>query len=261
MTCIKFAPGRGNKTKIEVWRNDELTLKLERNLGDERDIKNAASKLGLEYEEFLHAIGRYEKDGEAIYAQTPPQPICHFIVRDRTSPEILFDHSTTDIHTTFDAILNTPANACDPVITWDNIEALAIVDFDCVEGRPWTLDQLDAALLDFHPMPSWAWVTHGGGIRLIYETMPGITADKIAALAALHMMEYPHEECTIKSDTRHPASVHASGRVCSSIRRFTQNCDRRAIAPFVDRAMVSESEVAAWLGDNGYSIGEKYKTQ
>src|SRR5438876_452790 len=69
------------------------------------------------------------------------------------------------------------------VIEWDGLDQLAAVDVDWHDEYKPT--GLLSDILRLPVQPRWSWITHGQGVRLIYEAQGALTAEEIAVLSSM----------------------------------------------------------------------------
>src|SRR5687767_11537600 len=114
------------------------------------------------------------------------------------SPRDAFDRALDDTTLTVD----------EPIMSWHSLDDVAAIDVDYHDGSvpepAWLLDSAKRV----EPRPNLYWVTHGGGLRLIYFADRGgsFTAHELALLAMIHIAPRfgGATGIEIKTDTRHP---------------------------------------------------------
>ncbi len=140
---------------------------------------------------------------------------------------------------------------------WDRGLDLRAVDVDWHGGamgsRP---DEAGAIRLirRVRPTPAAYWITHGGGLRLIYAGLAPYTAEELATCAAALMLEIaPGCSVEIKCDTRHPASLR-NGKAAGAVGEALQ-CDVLGIIGRFANRGCTDAERDAWLDGQGLEIG------
>ncbi len=151
----------------------------------------------------------------------------------------------------------------EPLITWDATDTLCAVDADFhafpYDQRP-QASHLVGRFAAVNPVPSFAWVTHGRGLRLIYKSQGIYHADELAAVGACRLLQLePLATVELKHSTRHPAYPNAEGRTCSAVERRQPTTECRAVNGWYEgRAEADDDDVKEWLEDHDYEIGGRY---
>lgn len=72
----------------------------------------------------------------------------------------------------------------EPVLEWSGTDQVAVLDVDVHhgEGQP-SIEAMEAIGRQIQPRPRLWWVSHGGGLHLVYAAAKGFTADELAAAA------------------------------------------------------------------------------
>lgn len=145
------------------------------------------------------------------------------------------------------------------VIEWHDQKILCAVDFDVAPEYAHTDVDLLLLLERFHPKPAFAWVTHGGGLRMLYQAKEDFTAEEIGAVALLNLSELrPSESLELKHDTRHPKALDHSGKLCGEIYQRVQEFDARAFRRRLRIFTATDDEAIRWLEEHNMEVGGRY---
>lgn len=159
------------------------------------------------------------------------------------------------------ALAITDYQALEPVIEWEETRFVAALDLDYhdvpIEQRRQP-DQLAALVKGVHPRPPLWWVTHGRGLRLIYVAMGGLTAEELAACAALTLRSLDASATfEVKSQTRHPCYPRPDHPPAGPVQCGVPTAELGELARWLARD-VSESLVQEWLAERGLESGCTY---
>jgi hypothetical protein len=156
----------------------------------------------------------------------------------------------------------------EPVIEWSDQMALCLVDVDWHgEEKPdrYTLRQ---AVQRLAPAPDYWWISHGGGLKLVYEARWPLDADELAALVVLMLqLECIRPRWTgieTATRTRHPRyqrGTDRAGEIWWGRSDLDANDVRRRLLGNArgDVDSLEEQEAAAeWLEENGWAQGRRY---
>jgi hypothetical protein len=153
-----------------------------------------------------------------------------------------------------------PEPEIETFITWHGTEELCALDLDVEPGTEYDDVKLLVLLESMRQSPSHAWVTHGGGLRLMFHATEIFAADEITAVAALTLStRCQYQSLELKHDTRHPRAPDSQGRRCSTLYRREQSFDRRALSSHLGVLKAGDSDVAAWLETLGFELGGRYE--
>jgi hypothetical protein len=97
----------------------------------------------------------------------------------------------------------------EPMITWVGKEKLCVLDVDFHgKYKPDRFD-LEKTILRLRPEPARYWISHGGGVKCVYTASDPLTAEEVAAIAAMLLRrELPTASgFELASQTRHPDYV------------------------------------------------------
>jgi hypothetical protein len=154
----------------------------------------------------------------------------------------------------------------EPVIEWKGTDALAVLDVDwhdvppCPHRPEWVMFRVV-------PEPAWWWVSHGGGLKLVYLPAGRLTAAELAAVARAVIRTLGLRESGIEllSRTRHPRYPRGDqqcGRVCGIGRAGDGlNKARSILLGDIDRDAASDidpDQIDEWLSEIGFVQGQRY---
>lgn len=149
----------------------------------------------------------------------------------------------------------------EPIISWDGTERLCALDFDRhdvdYDRRP-SVEVSEHLSLRVQPRPLFTWVTHGRGLRLLYEAANGFTASELAGIAALSLGSLePLGTIEFIACTRHPG-YNVPGRHCGGIHRSVQGNDIAALQAWLGKKEVEEEVIDEYLAQRALSRGCRY---
>lgn len=144
----------------------------------------------------------------------------------------------------------------EPVMTWpaDVREALVALDFDRPESHVGLTDEDVATFFPVTlPQPAAAWVTHGGGLRVIFAATNDATALELAGawLMFAPLAKLAGWKLEVKTDTRHPEGLR-DGLPCGRVHRFTPLAT--LVVPKGTGSVTAE-QVEVWLSERGLTRG------
>ena len=143
----------------------------------------------------------------------------------------------------------------EPVIEWAGSSSMAALDLDYREPLP-----EEKAIAMVTPIqPSIWWITHGGGLRLIFKEQDGFDADELAALSALRIQGYFRAE--ILTHTRHPWYPRSEPKPSDGKiqHRFCdQKIEIEAARKLIWGRDVNEADIAKYLEENQLEKGKRY---
>ena len=153
------------------------------------------------------------------------------------------------------------AKMVEPVIVWSDRNGAISVDIDRPTVAPPLTDaDVERLMTANAPKPYAAWVTHGGGLRVIFVAVGGVSARALLLawlmLAPLGPLVAHPWRLELKTDTRHPLGLRA-GATCGRV------IDYVPTATFSFRATegaTSDADVQAWLSAGAMHIGGRYGT-
>ncbi len=149
----------------------------------------------------------------------------------------------------------------EPLLEWDGTDYLAALDLDfhdrLLGDRP-SPERLASLVARVHPLPALWWITHGRGLRLIYQAMGGLTAAELAACAALTLRSL---EATatfeIIPHTRHPTYPRPDHPAAGVVQRETPTAEIGLLAQWLARD-VDGARINEWLTEHGLERDRKY---
>jgi hypothetical protein len=151
----------------------------------------------------------------------------------------------------------------DAVIEWPRSELprLACLDVDWHGIEPPSAAALEAMLAKLSPWPA-LWISHGGGLHLIFCALQGFAADELAAAAGLALLErYPagsRPEVEVLPRSAHPRAKR-KGKRAGEVIRMEQSVDRMLAGWRAKQLIgIDDDAVNDWLADHGFEIGGRY---
>ena len=152
---------------------------------------------------------------------------------------------------------------CESVIDWKGIDRLAMLDVDYHHCSPPERHRAEALLAGLRPVPAIRWVSHGGGLHAFYHAQSGLTAEEIAACAAINIKAAsPQCSAEVITITRHPyhgRTKNGEWQTCSDLTYAPQSLDAMVSQwKGSDEDEVSEEDVQEWLLNRGMSMDARY---
>ncbi len=169
-----------------------------------------------------------------------------------------------------------------PVIEWDDIDALCVLDIDyhtVSYNDRLSNDHLKARAAEIQPSPIYRHVSHGRGMKLYYVAQHGFTARNLAGAAAWAWLGADMQATAeLKSTSRHPAypRIRANVRVegpaplgggyptittheaaPGGIEAGVASVDIAAVGAFFQKT-VSDNAIDEFLNSKGVERGHKY---
>lgn len=207
--------------------------------GDSKQVRKVAGMLGIEMRDL---IAEMLKVGPGPYEMTLPdaasKPKMSLRVRN------LMSRDSTDA-ADFEAALATPGE----LIEWDDIEQLCCLDIDYHGKTPPAPEWLLATVQRIAPAPWLYWVSKGGGLHLMYQTIEHLTADELAAVAGLSWLHLDRLATIelLKNTRKPPGDVYVG----------QQTTDMESLRRLFGAA-VEESAVAGYLESLGMDMQSSY---
>ena len=163
-------------------------------------------------------------------------------------------------------LLSREGMAADTVIEWGSsyadIACVLDVDFHSTTAPKSTLPDLNQLGDELSPAPALWWISHGGGLKAVYLTIPRsvYTARELAAGAAAQVSCDPtvvaaQGTVEIITHTRHPTSTR-QGRTCGVIHRPLQTEYFACLHRF-SHADATEQDIEEACEELGYTIGDR----
>jgi hypothetical protein len=149
----------------------------------------------------------------------------------------------------------------EPVIDWQGLDELAVLDVDYHGVKPW-MNNADCVVDSIQPQPRLWWESHGGGIKLVFTPCDPLTAKEQAAIARMVLRQAGGNETGIEimSRTRHPRYPRGDQR-CGELRT---GCSggliqaRSILLGDIDTDAEVEPElIEEWLEENGLTFGQR----
>lgn len=147
--------------------------------------------------------------------------------------------------------------------TWDGTRRLAALDVDVLDGMgSFTEADVSNVTSAAAPTPSWAWITRGGGLRLMFEPCDryGLSADERAGLHAILVPRASFNVITEKVEllpsTRRPpaGSIVTRGAADYGVMNM-----RGALLRSGGRDAAPPAEVEGWLAERDMVMGGRYE--
>lgn len=228
-----------------------------------KHFRDAAAQFDVDREWLKAAVLAFRDGDEPSTNVTPPGAAVEafaLVIRGRLERADAAGTVVTDeIPAEAIAIALDPVYAADrvePLITWRDRSRLCALDVDF--DTPPESDRLEAFARDVLPRPLYSWVTHGGGMRLIYIAAASLAADELAAVASLAVRrQYPTARVELKRDTRHPAGTR-DGKRAGTPRQHIPDADTSALAAMFTVAECSPEKRDDWLAGRGLAVGQRY---
>jgi hypothetical protein len=139
------------------------------------------------------------------------------------------------------------------LVYWDKDADLRAVDVDWHASSPPRRDEVERLAISCRPAPSAYWITHGGGLRLIYSSLGEFEAEELAACAAAYVLsQRPEATIEIKCDSRHPASLR-DGKRAGEPREAAADTTLAILGRFSRRGC-TDAERDGWLENQGMTL-------
>lgn len=149
-------------------------------------------------------------------------------------------------------------NHPEPVIYWKD-DRLAVVDVDYHGEYKPTDDTLETLASLVEPQPFVKHRSHGGGYKLFFTSMHGLTAEEWAALGALGWKTLDGRAAAeVKTDSRHPL-FDRRGQSCGYVHWGTQTEDAKTVAEWLSRS-TDDAKRDDWLDSRGLTLGQRVDT-
>jgi hypothetical protein len=250
------------KGKIQIDKRDDSDALIARRASKfetDEDFAKMAAELGVDKILLRQAIDKYEQhghEGNGACTLVVKQDFCVHI------RPLAGQHSGTFSGTSMldalkQALAATDLELDEPILYWDSPDYLAALDLDVMPGQEF--DNLKLLGLDSIPIPAVSWVTRSGGLRLIYTNFGAFTAEEVAAVAYLCLIQSgTYRGIEIKTDTRHPCYVSANGTSSSEVMFRSQDFNPSHLRRWLRMYSASDSEVTDWLAERGMELGGRY---
>jgi hypothetical protein len=253
------------KNKIKVEANGRTDA--HKDFISAKSRRDAAKALGVDLGDLDAALSTFH---EAEQATPEPEPAAQFVVTLRGLRQHTKDgrpFKDTDPVKAIDAAL-----ACanydqpEPVIEWKGTDELAALDLDWHGKTPPDRQEQERIIGQAEPKPFRWWVTHGGGLRLLYRRHGCMTAKDQAAIARYVLRGVGANGIQVVSQTRHPAYPRTKDGVeqrCGGVRLYTgggnfKRVKAQLLGTLDTDAEVDPEHVEAWLELHGMQTGGRY---
>ncbi len=144
----------------------------------------------------------------------------------------------------------------EPHVTWKNERAAVAIDIDKPKGDPGIPHRtsLDRYFPDTLPKPLAAWVTHSGGLRVIFVGVDEVDANSLAGAWVLLAPLGPIASWRIEvlCHTRHPGGLRGE-QTCGEVHWFAPSSNLRL--PSDAAASVSEEQIQNFMEERGICLG------
>ena len=259
---------RNGNVSLTVWDGKQTP---EKDLGSGkyvgRKLSQAARTLGVNETWLLQQIWRLKEKvvGTEVVETLPTVQVTHLT----QAPVKIRGMNQKDVeaheYVSFsEALRCSTYPVSEPLITWSGMDTLCAVDGDyhgfSHDKRP-DPEYLRGRLAALAPVPLFIWITHGRGIRLIYEAREGYLASELASVGAARLLQLePLATMELKSETRHPLYPNDKGKMCSPIETRVPDTDCSAIFGWCgEKNETDETKIQEWLDENGYMLGGRYE--
>lgn len=237
----------GSRVTLELREESgALAARASAAFNDESHFVKAARTLGVERQTVVDIVDEYERTGRTEFSANGKDHRFAVKVRGIFQSDYVIESGEVPLEVLRTAF-SKPWGVEDPVASWDDESRLCVVDLDA-EG--WTDKRLESLLLNFHPVPSMAWVTKSGGFHLVYQNHGPLTAEEIAATAYLHLSStVMYHMIELKSDTRFPAGQMFSNQ---------QTEDFSVLKSWMRQYSLDDEATKEWLAARGLEVGQRY---
>lgn len=254
---------KGKYGKLTVERRSvdgELECRVSYTFQHDKDFARAAREVDVGEADLRRAVDRCQRDGGAqAVAEAEAAAGEPVTLRGRTQPVScgrVFSAGLVGMREAL-AVLDWPAP--EPVLSWQGTEVMACADVDFHASAPPAPARLEAIAELVRPRPAAYWVTHGGGLRLVYEGKGGFDAGELAAVACLAVRaQDPLAGLEVKCSTRHPAYPTTDGRTCGTVHWLTQDADVDGLRAWLGRREANDDAVQEWLAERGLELSRRY---
>lgn len=244
------------RSRVQVDLKDRLgflKVRASSKLSSTNDFRQLALDLGIDLSLLCLAIDQFER---GINEFDIPEEDKKVFIRALLSSESITFCGSTMLEAFLHALGAVNLDIYEPIIFWKSCDELAALDLDSAEGYEWTDEKLLS--LEGIPTPVASWITKDNGLRLIYINQDPFTAEEIAAVAYLCLVQQtPYKSIEIKKDTRHPAYQTNDG-VCGPVYKRQQNFDPSHLRRWLRMFSATDAEAGAWLEEHGMILGGRY---
>lgn len=228
---------------------------------DSSDIRKAAKRLGATKDDILALIDGF-RAGTTTEFVLPVPSVSGGIVSVRGLYEPDAAAVQFDADTTYDALRKALAYdghpAPEPLIRWGGLATLAAVDVDYKAMYRPTAARAEQVFRTIHPTPPVSWITHGGGLRMIYHPIGKWTAEELAAIAGVWLAHNePLGRVEVNNHTRHPAYRRGEQRA-SELFYQPADLDIGHLQTLISQRVFELEEIDAWLADHAMTRGKTH---
>lgn len=252
---------RKERGKISVAKLDEtgrVIAQVSRAFKADTDYKKSASALNVPIEILLRYLLEFDKGGKDEQLFTIDYYGLHTLTVNVRAINDSSENATGFLSFEEAVQADLPNVSGEYVLESSSSDLLAFIDLDRKDSSPVAYTTLVELMATFTPTPCYAWITHGGGIRLVYKPYDRLSAKELAALAYFQLsMSFQYSDLEIKTITRHPKCV-INGRRCSEVIAAQPNIDQTGLNKYLHSYTVTDAEVVEWLNERGMQVNKRY---
>lgn len=248
----RFLLARGDRGRIDVEaRNDqdELIGRDSSRFCSDAHFAKAAKALRTDRDTLVRIVDAFERTGRCDFVVSPSGQSSSLTLRVRGLLDTADKAQSLVTENPIDSLcllFNTPTEFVEPVVAWDSPLSLCAVDMD---AEYWNERRLQELLETFEPKPALAWVTKGGGLRMVFHAHERLNAEEVAAVAYLHLSASArYTSLELKTDTRFPTE---------KVFRQQQGTDFSVLRRWLRQYSVDDTVTADWLADRGMKVGDR----
>jgi hypothetical protein len=244
----------GQRIKIDARNGDNALLGRHSSMfRKQKDFADAAQILKVDVARLITFVDHFEQQSNpnVEYDLTELTVTdCHTWIR----PLYESEEKSKQYENIHDALADSSWNECNPYIYWRDKDTLAAVDMDV--STP--IDRIERILDHLNPVPSYAWLTHGGGLRLMYTPERDFTASEVASIAILNLAAtQTYDALELKYGTRHPLYLKDNLR-CGPVLKLTQKLNDTAVSRWYRQYNATDKEALEYLANKGLELGKRY---
>lgn len=215
---------RGNKVKVSIFdHQDTLQRNFEGNPLKEVFQKQLADLLEISHSELLQVLRDIPPDGVTIPVECKSHPY-NFEIRGLHGTET-YPIDRMELSEAIEKILSlTPDDLpfAEPILYIQD-SRVKVLDIDYHGEYKIDETRLREMALSVRPTPCYWWISHGQGVKLVYNDQHGFTAEELASVAAYSWrLKCPHATMEIMSNTRLPQFPRFRGAITDPPRAWFQ---------------------------------------
>jgi hypothetical protein len=152
----------------------------------------------------------------------------------------------------------------EPVIEWQGRDRLCVLDVDYHDTPPPDEYTARRIMYTVQPRPEHWWISHGGGLKLVYTARGRLTAEDQAAIArmVLHQAYIRESGMELASRTRHPAYARGEQK-CGTVHWAPgdglDEARRILLGDTGPGSSIDQDKVDEWLEEHGFEQGRRYE--